>query len=108
LNWVGFTKILTTTISLACFAFSTSDRCPWCKAPIVGTKPMVLPVSLSPERNCCVAAMVLSIIKMLMLYVTRAKPGMMLLNINNLGKIPYLCTSNLGILPEIYFVSLTF
>ena len=38
LNCVGFTKTLTTTVPFSRRARSTSERCPACRAPIVGTK----------------------------------------------------------------------
>ena len=41
LNCVGFTKILTQTISLSFSAFLISETCPWCKEPMVGTNPIV-------------------------------------------------------------------
>mmetsp|Transcript_31943 Transcript_31943/g.51582 ORF Transcript_31943/g.51582 Transcript_31943/m.51582 type:complete len:205 (+) Transcript_31943:542-1156(+) len=40
-NWVGFTKMLTTVYLHSCLLRFTSDRCPSCKYPIVGTKPTV-------------------------------------------------------------------
>ena len=39
----GFTNTLTTTKSLSFRAWRTKLRCPWCKAPIVGTKPTDFP-----------------------------------------------------------------
>src|SRR3982074_2337490 len=38
-NWVGFTKIETATESHCAFAARTSDKCPSCRAPMVGTRP---------------------------------------------------------------------
>src|SRR5262245_26031263 len=37
-NWLGFTKIDITTTSARLFARRTSETCPSCRAPIVGTK----------------------------------------------------------------------
>ena len=36
-NCVGFTKMLTAVNGAECLAYSISDRCPRCSAPIVGT-----------------------------------------------------------------------
>ena len=43
LNCVGLRKMLTTVASFSCTLRFTSDACPSCKAPIVGTKPTVVP-----------------------------------------------------------------
>ena len=42
LNWVGLTKILITVIVLLASEAVNKDKCPSCKAPIVGTKPIVV------------------------------------------------------------------
>ena len=49
LNCVGLTKTLTTTMSFSLRARSTSDLCPACNAPMVGTRPTVLFSCLYPE-----------------------------------------------------------
>ena len=38
----------------------TSDRCPACSAPMVGTKPRVLPLRVSSRQAAFMAAMVVS------------------------------------------------
>jgi len=46
LNCVGFTNTETKHTSLSSTARRTSEACPACRAPMVGTRPMVLPDSL--------------------------------------------------------------
>ena len=60
-NCVGLTKMLTTTQSFSILACSTKETCPICKAPIVGTNPMVLrfvingkSASFSEELDLCI------------------------------------------------------
>ena len=50
LNWVGFTKILQMVSALAFFEMPINEICPWCNAPIVGTKPILLPNLLVCSR----------------------------------------------------------
>ena len=40
-NWVGLTNTDSTTVSFSDAAADSSERCPSCRAPIVGTKPIV-------------------------------------------------------------------
>src|SRR6478735_8152202 len=42
-NCVGFTKTEAITTSACARAVRTSERWPWCNAPMVGTKPTLLP-----------------------------------------------------------------
>lgn len=42
LNWVGLTKMDTTVCVFSDTLRATSERCPSCSAPIVGTKPSVV------------------------------------------------------------------
>src|SRR5882672_8459361 len=42
-NWIGFTKMLTTTLEFSRQARSTRLMWPACSAPIVGTRPIVWP-----------------------------------------------------------------
>ena len=52
LNCVGLTKTLATTTSHSLRARATSEMCPSCNAPIVGTKPIFLPwQASSSSRN---------------------------------------------------------
>src|SRR5580698_1485975 len=47
LNWVGLTKMLQTVLFARAFDKVISEIWPACNAPIVGTKPMDLPVAVS-------------------------------------------------------------
>ena len=48
-NWSGFTKMVAATTSHVDTAALNSDRCPSCRAPIVGTSPSRLPGERAEE-----------------------------------------------------------
>src|SRR5512138_943546 len=50
-NWVGLTKMETTTWSHSSRARRTKERCPSCKYPIVGTSPTVPEKERRKEPN---------------------------------------------------------
>ena len=51
LNWVGFTKMLHTVTSHCFMLAFINETCPRCKAPMVGTKPMILPCFFSSFKK---------------------------------------------------------
>src|SRR5262245_17618574 len=56
LNWMGLTKIETTTTAARCLATSTRWRWPSWSAPIVGTSPMRWPaLRWRPDQRCAAA-----------------------------------------------------
>ena len=57
-NCVGFTKMETATASHCAFAARTSDKCPSCRAPIVGTKPSRLRVARASRQAARASEMV--------------------------------------------------
>ena len=50
-NWSGFTKMLTATTSHSARARSSSDVCPSCSAPMVGTSPTTRPGGAGPVQH---------------------------------------------------------
>src|SRR5258708_27995291 len=60
-NCSGFTKMEATTVSHSDRARRTKDRCPSCKAPIVGTKPSTEPLIRSSRQTLCISATVVTI-----------------------------------------------
>ena len=56
-NCRGLTKIDTAVAPQRDFEARTSDRCPSCKAPMVGTKPRLLPLDVSWRQAAFMSAM---------------------------------------------------
>ena len=78
-NCNGLTKIDTAVTSHCDFDFRTSERCPSCKAPIVGTKPNFLP-SCDALRHVAFIPMMVSICCMcsfLVISALEARPSEM-------------------------------
>ena len=61
-NDITVVSALTTVMSFSLLDFSTNDICPSCRAPMVGTKPIVFPLDLSLSRLRCMPATVLIIL----------------------------------------------
>ena len=57
-NCLGFTNIVAITRLHFCCAILIRDRCPSCKAPIVGTKPIVCPSTCQRDVCCLNSAIV--------------------------------------------------
>src|SRR5882757_1980874 len=60
-NCSGFTKMEATTVSHSDRARRTKDRCPSCRAPIVGTKPSTKRLVRKSRQTPCISATVLTI-----------------------------------------------
>src|ERR1700712_2903646 len=58
LNWVGLTNMLHIVHVVNRLLSLIKLRCPSCRAPIVGTKPVVYPADLFFARNSCNSAAV--------------------------------------------------
>lgn len=55
-NWVGLTKIETTTVSASVLAFFTRLKCPSCSAPIVGTRAIFPPFARADSTKAVISA----------------------------------------------------
>lgn len=57
LNCVGLRNMLTTVMSFSLTERLTSEAWPSCRAPMVGTSPIVFPALLASARVCCKSEM---------------------------------------------------
>src|ERR1700722_624912 len=68
-NCKGFTKIDAATTSHEAFAARTSDKCPSCSAPMVGTNPNRFPLRLASRHAARISSMVWQILMVFALSV---------------------------------------
>src|SRR5512136_190752 len=80
-NCMGLTKMLTTVTSASSRAFLTSARCPSCRYPMVGTKPIRFSFRSSSAVSCIWLTVSMTLISMERMGVVRERPALHLFNV---------------------------